>query len=536
MPNSAESSPRRHHRGLLITVGILAILALLVWGLHAMLGYTAAKNWETAEARLKAAGETLDFMDLVPKPVPDADNFFAVEPLKDIAWIVDLDETKGAPSQRRQRLEALKLEHTGDQPKVMSSTDHGMPWNAPLWADYLRSSKVLPMPADSGSPGRDILAGLVASDSLFRELGTALNRPHALMTPHWRDRDLPPRLLAAPTQHLSSVMVLTKASVLRAQAAVAAGETQQAVDTIRILLRLVEGQGQEPTIIASLSSMGGHGLTLEPLWSLLQSQQATEAQLADLQHDLDRQSTRDVVLKGLRGELATLADWADWLGRHTGNDWVSEFLTPISSPVSAMPPRKKWDELKLHALCRLNPKAIGLGNKASVVTTFMEYEIEPMKKRGFKGQQEGYAKVVAGLSAGTLGKNAFEVLIAIAMPVTGGMGSKAARIQTRLDQARLACALERHYLQHHQYPAALSTLVPGFISSVPLDVIDGQPMRYAKTDAGRYKLWSLGTDANDDGGIVLPSAEDNPEAPKVGGPDYPGDWVWSYEPLVPSKP
>ena len=124
------------------------------------------------------------------------------------------------------------------------------------------------------------------------------------------------------------------------------------------------------------------------------------------QRDLDRQSTRDIVLKGLRGELAAMADWADWLGRHTGDDWVSEVLTPNSSIVSARPPRTKWDEMKLQALCRLNPRAIGLGNKASIVTWFLDYQIEPMKKQGFKGQQKGYARVVAGLGSLTLAAGA----------------------------------------------------------------------------------------------------------------------------------
>lgn len=536
MSSPADSAPRRIPRGLKITCGILLVFALLVLGLHLLLGYLAAQNWREAESQLKASGETLDFMALVPKPVPDADNFFAVEPLKDIAWIMDNDEEKGAPAQRRQRLEGLKLAHTSDQPKISISSDYGTPWNAPLWADYLRRSKVLPMPADSGSPGRDILASLAASDALFRELGSGLNRPHAFITPHWRDRELPPRLMAVRNPHLSGVMTLAKASVLRAQAAVAAGETQHAVDTLRILLRLAEGQGHEPMILNSLVSLVLCGQTVDPLWSLLQSRQATEAQLAALQRDLDRQSTRDIVLKGLRGELAAMADWADWLGRHNGDDWVSEVLSPNSSLVSARHPRTKWDEMKLQALCRLNPRAIGLGNKASIVTWFLDYQIEPMKKQGFKGQQKGYARVVAGLGSGTLGGSAFEVLAAEVLPASGTVGGKASKVQTRLDQARLACALERYYLQHHQYPAALSALVPGFLAAVPLDVIDGQPMRYARTPAGRYRLWSLGTDADDDGGKVIPSPTDTPDAPKVNASDYPGDWVWSYEPLVPANP
>lgn len=65
--------------------------------------------------------------------------------------------------------------------------------------------------------------------------------------------------------------------------------------------------------------------------------------------------------------------------------------------------------------------------------------------------------------------------------------------------------------------------------------MDGKSMRYAKTEQGRYKLWSLGFDGHDDGGDLRPHPSGNDE-PLMWDKNYPGDWVWSYEPLVPAKP
>jgi len=121
----------------------------------------------------------------------------------------------------------------------------------------------------------------------------------------------------------------------------------------------------------------------------------------------------------------------------------------------------------------------------------------------------------------------------LSLPAFGGVGERALQTQARLHQARLACALERYFLLHQRYPETLNELLPAFIDKVLLDPCDDKPMRYARTPAGRYKLWSLGFDGEDDGGKVIASPQDAPSHPKLSARDYPGDWVWSYERLVP---
>jgi hypothetical protein len=45
-----------------------------------------------------------------------------------------------------------------------------------------------------------------------------------------------------------------------------------------------------------------------------------------------------------------------------------------------------------------------------------------------------------------------------------------------VDQARIACALERYRLANGKYPAALADLIPRFLDKIPADVITGKPM------------------------------------------------------------
>ena len=63
-----------------------------------------------------------------------------------------------------------------------------------------------------------------------------------------------------------------------------------------------------------------------------------------------------------------------------------------------------------------------------------------------------------------------------------------------------AIALKRYGVRHGKPPAALNSLVPDFVEFVPVDYMDGQPMKYRLNADGGFVLYSVGEDANDDGG------------------------------------
>jgi hypothetical protein len=116
-----------------------------------------------------------------------------------------------------------------------------------------------------------------------------------------------------------------------------------------------------------------------------------------------------------------------------------------------------------------------------------------------------------------------------------------------VDQAVIACALERYYLDHQVYPAKLAALVPGYLDHVPNDVIDGASMRYRLTVDGRYQLYSIGWNGkDDDGAIAWPPDRKwrRTSTASLAGQEQPfpglsadqGDWVWQYAPAEPPDP
>ena len=93
--------------------------------------------------------------------------------------------------------------------------------------------------------------------------------------------------------------------------------------------------------------------------------------------------------------------------------------------------------------------------------------------------------------------------------------------QASVDLARLACALERYRLANGQFPDTLDALMPKFIEKLPHDLINGQPLKYRRTDDGQFVLYSVGWNETDDGGTIGWN--------KSGVPDWhTGDWVWRY--------
>lgn len=81
----------------------------------------------------------------------------------------------------------------------------------------------------------------------------------------------------------------------------------------------------------------------------------------------------------------------------------------------------------------------------------------------------------------------------------------------RLRAAEAAIACERFSRDHEgQMPQGLSDLVPTYLTLIPEDPFDGNPMRLKKLPDG-YVIYSIGSDFTDNGGEKVGDAADGPE-------------------------
>jgi hypothetical protein len=112
------------------------------------------------------------------------------------------------------------------------------------------------------------------------------------------------------------------------------------------------------------------------------------------------------------------------------------------------------------------------------------------------------------------------------LPSITAVARKAAVSQTGVDEAVVACALERYRLAHGEFPEKLEALTPEFVAKLPHDVINGEPLHYRRTAGGQYVLYSVGWNGIDDGGQVALTGSSNSRHQDFDQ----GDWVWFSEP------
>jgi hypothetical protein len=107
----------------------------------------------------------------------------------------------------------------------------------------------------------------------------------------------------------------------------------------------------------------------------------------------------------------------------------------------------------------------------------------------------------------------YAFMLALAIPNFTKAYQSTANNQTLVNQALIACGLERYRLAHGQYPETLDALVPRFVDKIPYDVIGGQPPHYRSAMDGTFLLYSVGWSGRDGGGMRSKTTAE-------------GDWVW----------
>jgi hypothetical protein len=118
--------------------------------------------------------------------------------------------------------------------------------------------------------------------------------------------------------------------------------------------------------------------------------------------------------------------------------------------------------------------------------------------------------------------------VALLLPGVDGVFTAGEREHQLQDATLAAIALELWHRHHDRWPATLDELVPSLLPAVPVDRVDGKPLRYVVHD-GQPLLYSVGEDGQDDGGSGNPDdnngphrygALDPPNSPKAGDRDW----------------
>lgn len=179
-------------------------------------------------------------------------------------------------------------------------------------------------------------------------------------------------------------------------------------------------------------------------------------------------------------------------------------------------PASAFSELKAQVNTLRYRSASALNDEKNLLLYFHDRELEA--RHALQSSNWAEMRAQSGIT------NAME-FISISHELTESMRSYqqdgyvmlafAARAEAQRRIVVTAIALERYRGKHGAYPATLPALTPEFLKTVPLDFMDGQPLRYRLTDDEHFVLYSVGLDCVDDGGKqALPGAPRMPRDSK----------------------
>jgi hypothetical protein len=316
---------------------------------------------------------------------------------------------------------------------------------------------------------------------------------------------------------------------LRACARLALGQSDRALDDVRLQLYLVDSQKDEPRLWPQWDRVYRFRRAMQPIWEGLARHAWTAAQCQELAARLARYdflASAKLAFDAQRAETLWTIDHIP-----TGGSWDQAFGSFRDQPPLGC---EYLGETLVGTIHRLQPRGWFAREKRNYSELFDRYlraGFDPVRKRVAPAQlnaafaeadQLDRASQPQGRYPGVYLRATWNHQWAVATMLDPGV-FRAVRgfciAQASADLASLACALESHRLDHGEFPETLAALVPRFLTALPKDAITGEPYRYRRSDDGAFVLYSVGWNETDEGG--------NLALKKDGVVNFElGDWIW----------
>ncbi len=491
-------------------------------------------DWNKYKREQAARGEKLDFKDFIPPPVPDDQNF-AMAPI----WfeLINAANTNAAqkwygkfsPVTEKEPWNLLSIygDANAEYAPTNGSWQRATLTDLKPWQNFYRTVATnFPSSPQPQTPAQDILLALSKNDSIIEQLREASARPESRF-PLSYDMS-PPFAILLP--HLATLKRGCQVLDLRALAELQNGDSQKALDDVKLSLRLADAERSEPFLISQLVRIAIFQITMQPIYEGLAQNKWSDAQLADLDAALSKEDFLADYKLATRGERALGIADIDFL-RHPENEnigmrrprfnWLPRFST-LRTMASFSSEDNSYFNLQTFLL-GIGPSGWLRQNELRVARFETQWLLPLADENAhvFSPEKVKVAdKAFASEKKTVTPENVLEMMF---LPAWSAEARRFAFAQTSADLARVAIALERYRLANGDYPNSLDALSPQFMEKIPNDVIGGKPLNYRRTNDGQFILYSVGWNERDDGGVVAALKGNS------SGADYTrGDLVWRY--------
>jgi hypothetical protein len=489
-------------RRFFILVCLVTLIALAVTEEN----WRGKRAWENHKREWEAKGEKFIVREIAPPPVPDEQNFALTPLLKTALDFVHTTngiqwrDTNAYAHLQNFRADLSPSRDTADK-LALGVFDQGTLANLEACRNFYRGNTNYPQPTKLGTPAEDILVALGKFDTELNELRKAAATRPLSRFPIEYDSEPAAEILLP---HLAQIKGIAIVVNLRTIALLDAGKSEEAFQDLKLGFRLSDSIKDEPILIDHLVRIATLSFDLQAIREGLARHAWSDAQLIELEKYLQSLDLLEELKEAIRGERALCIDSLDYL-RRIGSVNL-DFWTGGSVP------SRKGLSFLLSSFFYRNMLTISEWHQQFTFPTIDEKQHRIFPE--FAGHLDQELAKLHGF-------HPYTILALQLFPSVSGAVAKSARLQTYVDAARVACALERYRLANGQFPETLDVLASHLIGSVPNDVMDGQPLRYLRTANG-YILYSIGWNKTDDGGKL---AWNNGKTPTVNSKS--GDWVWS---------
>lgn len=465
--------------GFLLFVGVPALVLMLEHG-------RGRRELDATLADLQARGEVTELARLVPAPVPIASNGLA-------SLITAADRLQGAGDLLPPSIQLI-APATAFPPTRMES-----------WPS--RSSR-----GSASNTWASAEKWIAAHGADYNALYDALALPYRRPRYEWERGNQ----MLLP--HLAKFKTAANALSLAIATDARRGDAAAAAEGLRAIRILEDDLAEDPVLIAQLVRTACASIASSRLWQVAHARDWSESDLAMLQealepselsdglahslvferslllYDLRRLSAADFF--GLQQATATLFSPSNPSGLNQVPESLEEAAQMAGSVVERLAEslrsrvifplwRFAWGDQAIVYYLRVMDDLIQVHREAVRL-----HSVEPLKAFNLADR----------LTPKALGDHLRQIYARMLVPALERALLRTVRQETERDLLRTGIALRRFQLRHHRLPVTLQELVPDFLPAVPLDRMDGKPLRYRRDSDTRFTLWSIGEDGTDQDG------------------------------------
>jgi len=338
----------------------------------------------------------------------------------------------------------------------------------------------------------EFVAVFAAVEPELREIRAALENP-----PRYFTHD-PTNFLNLPRPPL--VQLRKTAQWLSADSICALHEQRldEAQANLHALTQLVQLHREDPLLVSQMIRVAIAGLALADTWEALQAAGWSELQLAALQRDWEGMDMVAGLDRALQGDRA-LGGWVFGLVDEASQS-VEQIIRPDSN-VRSRTWESLYSELIVMPIWRAN-------RNEDEMFLLRQYQRSLTAIREL-GVAKAWPETLTELNANDAERDAvlggkmskFRYLVSgIVIPNTRRAVQTSVHTEIQRCLTVTVIALKRYKLQVGAYPPSLDSLVPQFLSAVPMDLMSAKPLCYHRNSDGTFTLYSAGEDGRDDGG------------------------------------